>query len=141
MPFQNSEFYFGLYLMSWRRSFQHPSCFVRIWCITKEDRVDTSEILRILWHMYFKIIRPKSRDGWYWLTYRQIKYHGSRFMFDLCHNQSYERTGSDALTLKIYSHLCRKCGGEKNYIQIMLRIKKIYVFEGENCDGETGSDR
>lgn len=42
-------------------------------------------------------------------------------MFDLCHNQSYERTGSDALTLKIYSHLCRKCGGEKklytNYVE------------------------
>lgn len=68
------------------------------------------------WHIYFEIIWPQSRNGIYWLTYWQIKYHGSRFMFDLCHNQSCEKTRSDALTLKVYCHLFwRKCvwrGGE-----------------------------
>lgn len=70
------------------------------------------------------------------------KCYGSRFMFDLCHDQSYERTRSDGLTLKVYSHLWRKHGGEKNNdIEIILKIKSIYVIEGENCDGETGSDK
>lgn len=53
------------------------------------------------WYICFKIIWLQTRNGWYCLTYCQIKYHGSRFMSDLCHNQSYDRTGCDALTLKV----------------------------------------
>lgn len=40
--------------------------------------------------------------GWEILAYLfSDKYHGLNFMFGLCHNQSFDRTGSDALTLNI----------------------------------------
>lgn len=66
------------------------------------------------WHIYFRIIWSQSRDGWYCIAYWQIKYNVSRFMFALCRNQSYEATGSDALTESLFSSILEKMWGKKN---------------------------